>query len=1369
MKKLVVSLSVAAAATFAQAEITTLYVDARNYDETLLDYRDSVAAGFDGSTEEKAFGTIQMAVDAIPSGAADAFNEIIVLPGVYDKGSTNAYVNGANFGCCRVWNDQKKFIRMHSRDGAATTHIVGAFDPDTVGTDQRGNGDKAVRGICNYYGYGFRVEGFTIRNCAAMIGDGTEHNYSEGSAVMTVASDGPTYVADCVISNCVARDGVVYRGAFFRTLFCDNTVVKSSLVRNANLYCSIVTRNWSTSVNVLASDCQIVNSTLVNNSAGWITYGGYVYNSIVSLSSGTANELYALSGNAGNVSTANGGIHQTIAPLLGDFRVLQGSAAETAGDPQYLSADGFFRRETAWFPTDWIGKDFNGATIVAMDGKIMAGALQQSVAPAGGRLAFTGSWLGGTRRITVEGTDGLYPGVYAYPTVAPVQWRASVKLASGEELYGFTYADSAGRDSGDGRYLFPQRDGTFVLTPPTETSAWIERGAELASETIWADPTADVSAQDGSFEHPYRKLCDVGTAIEGKTYVLVKLKKGTYAEGSINHWGLDNRFSIRGGGTTCRFIGVDGAAETVIRGAEDKSGGDATALGCGPNAIRLFTSQSGVAKVQMQGITFADGFTTTAGSGDNAGHAGLCYPNAVIAFSDCVVTNCGGGHAMADAAVFERCKVVDCHPRHLVVYNGGKKRPAVGTYFENVSSCLSYNLFDDVSLYACTVVDTKGEGGRYGFSSSGTSFASVLSGGSDLKFASGAGNVVWNYELKTATSGYVEADPQWTGLGSPSVFGRSPAVTAGAAPAADNAGADFCCYGGSDYDGNKLAVVDGKFAAGARQTFLESGVYVSAPKGGVAVAGGQLGYNGLEDGPIVLSIAAAERPCFGYTVNGVTNLFDETASRTITKADAAEGLAVEALYANIWRVSPDGNDGALGYTANTAFRTLQFAMSKATSGDVVCAGPGVYREGGDFEPSYSPSVKSRVIVKSGVTLLAAEGPENTVIEGESDTETPDSDAGEPADPAKWGCGPKAVRCVYLNADAKVAGFTLRGGRTRGVIAGSIGYDRNHSGGAILGCNRLACVAENCVITNCGAYRGGVMRYGTLVKCRVYDCFGLHDVAGLSEGYIRGCLMNGLYGVQPANWDVNAISDTTFLNTRTLDGTGVSVPYTFNGDYSNGAANVLVNGRIWYQGQGIERNVYASGIANSSQAPAEHPGLEIVSAEEMALDEDGRPIAGRSVLTEKADASRDVAGFDYTTDVSGFQRVMNGARDVGALEADWRGVYCQDIASARRAEVTDATPAVFESAGKTVLIPAGAALSLTVKAGATAPYLFRFVVPNGGSLTVTNGADETVYEAGSHELTLEPGEIDRSLVFASAVGTTELLKGRSLAGGMLILR
>ena len=146
-----------------------------------------------------------------------------------------------------------------------------------------------------------------------------------------------------------------------------------------------------------------------------------------------------------------------------------------------------------------------------------------------------------------------------------------------------------------------------------------------------------------------------------------------------------------------------------------------------------------------------------------------------------------------------------------------------------------------------------------------------------------------------------------------------------------------------------------------------------------------------------------------------------------------------------------------------------------------------------------------------------------------------------------------------------------------------------------------------------------------------------------------------------------------------------------------------------------------------------------------------------------------------TDLSGAQGVMNGARDIGAFEADWRARYAADIGSG--CTVPAVSPEVYENAAGHIFLPTG---SLTASFAATVKQARRtlaFAVTGSGTFSVSvNGtvvgeftASESAQNCtfvlpaagGTIALAYAPGEND--------AGGAEILSCARLAGTSLIFR
>ncbi|MBR6587653.1 MAG: hypothetical protein IKK82_09550, partial [Kiritimatiellae bacterium] len=162
-------------------------------------------------------------------------------------------------------------------------------------------------------------------------------------------------------------------------------------------------------------------------------------------------------------------------------------------------------------------------------------------------------------------------------------------------------------------------------------------------------------------------------------------------------------------------------------------------------------------------------------------------------------------------------------------------------------------------------------------------------------------------------------------------------------------------------------------------------------------------------------------------------------------------------YPNDWYVDAEnGDDANSGKAPDLAKKTLVAIMDGRAAGDVVHAAPGVYSNG----TVTVDSQEYRVKIPKGVSLVATEGAESTVILGEASAE-PDG---------KYGTGPGAVSCVHMSetdmdSQAGVYGFTLSCGHSAS--------ENDIYGSAVRGAEGTAGIVADCLITNCVAGRGPV--------------------------------------------------------------------------------------------------------------------------------------------------------------------------------------------------------------------------------------------------------------------------------------------------------
>ena len=108
----------------------------------------------------------------------------------------------------------------------------------------------------------------------------------------------------------------------------------------------------------------------------------------------------------------------------------------------------------------------------------------------------------------------------------------------------------------------------------------------------------------------------------------------------------------------------------------------------------------------------------------------------------------------------------------------------------------------------------------------------------------------------------------------------------------------------------------------------------------------------------------------------------------------------------------------------------------------------------------------------------------------------------------------------------------------------------------------------------------------------------------------------------------------------------------------------------------------------------------------------------------------MTGGNAEVDLDGMQRVYNGQLDIGACEADWRGVYARDITRSSRFSVDSASPDVVERAsGGVVRIPSGATLAAKWSGPRAGEYRLTVNVAAGGTLSITSNGTEVATVAG----------------------------------------
>ena len=470
----------------------------------------------------------------------------------------------------------------------------------------------------------------------------------------------------------------------------------------------------------------------------------------------------------------------------------------------------------------------------------------------------------------------------------------------------------------------------------------------------------------------------------------------------------------------------------------------------------------------------------------------------------------------------------------------------------------------------------------------------------------------------------------------------------------------------------------------------------------------------------------------GIRING-GELFEfegESCDR-IWEGEFADGqnATIEVVYVdkNDWYVDAvNGNDGNDGYTPYRARRTLKAAMElpHLRAGEIVHAAAGVYDEGEmwrqDVDSHFSGS--NRVIVAAGVGLVSTNA-ELTVIKGRPHGE-------------KTAIGSASVRCVFLEDGSWIENFTVTNGFARGRWDGD-GYGGGvcSVGGAVVGCRIVGCSS---------ASLGKLVYGGTFICCYCEDSLSHsnHQFSNLDA------LINSVVGK-------GTVRATSLVLNSNLNG--------------NMAESTAYNSYVYYDAG--QSRFYSSRLYyGSAETSSIDNGTEVNLKRVPLFDSQYRPSLNDERYCDAGDRNwydtlfperwARFKGRDY----AGGQRIYNGKIDIGAGEADWRGVYTAAL-SARRTLVAEASSGV--TAGEKALnLAAGDTLVLRLDTKGVEGAASLAVVSDGDVSVMCDG--KAASKSGNvYTFVAGPGIAEVTISVSSSAVISDV---RLPAGGLqMILR
>ena len=594
---------------------------------------------------------------------------------------------------------------------------------------------------------------------------------------------------------------------------------------------------------------------------------------------------------------------------------------------------------------------------------------------------------------------------------------------------------------------------------------------------------------------------------------------------------------------------------TRIIGAWDVEESSDRPYGMGPNAIRCVWVTANATGTRFEGITFLRGSALYGSTYSNAGSGGgvMFYNSSYGTIVDCAFVECqgwrGGGaycDKQDDVFVVARTLFRGCRGAKFgYALRGGAAYNCV--FDDNRRTCLKDGSFkgDTNSKCAfsyakrainCTFVNNEqyGIGNNIAGNVMNCLFVNNSSGDTDqtttklyncVNNSSHTGQNCVSVAFTSSSEVYSPFDGDYR------LIRGAKSLTAGNLNYVDNIAEEFRS---TDYYGNPRTT-DGKVYCGAVQDVAAkdaSGIaFTWYGNGDWHLDGKKVDFTfrtfvAREGWPVpyhVKFVPQAGRHVVRYirSTNTVWPMMDDTAYVMSSSAGKVQTMTVTTTEKAFWTDPEIGDDDVNDGSESAPFKTLNKAVNAWTSGSFV-----VYAKPGDYKNAEEPcaTIANRVVVKDtlkgSLRVKAISGSDETFITGAADPTGAN------------GLGTGAIRCVAVASTndyrAAFQGFTLRDGHSLNGDSGwstyAGGLHNTGSDGKNLGTGYLV----DCTVKDCTAARGAALFGGTLIRCRVENCFGA------SNGVTRKCnVYSSLFQACRTGDNVGTLGEGTDISSSTM--------------------------------------------------------------------------------------------------------------------------------------------------------------------------------------------------------------------------------------------